>query len=377
MSHLRGDTLLHSALEGMGGLLDSSSRMLNDNTLIEQHSFTRVEMDSLMYCAITVSALSSTGSCLVIWSYFYFQKLQKFAFKLVVMLAVSDLGSGIGYFIGSPPNGVLCTFQAMLLHYFQISSFLWTTVIAFVLERTVCRQQGLAIQEKRMYLHLYAWGVPLVLVLLPFTTAHLMPHGLAYSNTFEEWSDKDYGAWCWIGADDKGIGTMWRFLTFYVPLWLAMGYNLWSYNKVITTLKITLRNQNGGEETPEHRQKMKIVRRLRWYPALLLVCWLPGTVNRIHNAAAPGSPVFWLYILHATFSSAQGLGNSMVYGLNKGVQAAWREKFPASAACLDRLCCCCCRCAACAWCGGGAGYTAQTDTNVQVKKANADGKMSI
>jgi len=293
-------------------------------------AFSKAEMDSLRFGAVAVSVLSFLGSLFVIWSYFRFVKLQKFAFKLVVMLAISDLGSGIGYFIGSPPNGSLCTFQGIVLTYFQLSSFLWTTVIAFVLERTVCRQQGLVIEKNRKYLHLYAWGVPLILVLLPFATSHKMPHGLAYSNTFEGWSDSNEGAWCWIShGDADGIGTMWRFLIFYVPLWAAMGYNLFSYSKVIITLKTTL-NSHCEAKTPEHRQKMKIVQRLRWYPALLVICWTFGTINRIQNAVQPQGPIFALYLMQAIFSSAQGLCNSMVYGLNPGVQKAWQESRLAS-----------------------------------------------
>jgi len=328
-------------------------------------AFSALEIDSLKYCAIAVSALSFIGSFLVVWSYFRFARLQKFAFKLICMLAISDLGSGLGYFIGSPPNGALCTAQGIILHYFQLSSFLWTTVIAFVLERTVCRQQGQTVQENRVYLHLYAWGLPLILVLLPFTTAHKMPHGLAYSNTFEGWSESQDGAWCWIADDDAsgGIGTAWRFFTFYAPLWSCMCYNLWSYNKVITTLRITLNSQTqahvhaqSATQTQtqmrayeQHQTKIKIVRRLRWYPALLVVCWTFATINRVQNAVnTKGRPIFWLYILHATFSSAQGLCNSVVYGLNKGVQAAWREEYTASAAhfdgAYDRISRCCTTC---------------------------------
>lgn len=299
--------------------------------------FSLAEMHSLKYTAIAVSALSFIGSALVIWSYFRFEKLQKFAFTLVVMLAVSDLGSGIAFFIGSPPDGTLCTFQGVILHYCQLSSFLMTTVIAFVLERTVCRQQGLTVQKNRKYLYLYAWGVPLLFVLLPFTTASRMPTGYAYSNTFEGWSDSYDGAWCWIAdGDSEGVGTSWRFLTFYVPLWLAMFYNLWSYNKVIKTLKITLKNQTQVQDA-DHRVKLKIVRRLRWYPALLVVCWTFATINRVQNAVR-GRPLFTLYILHVMFSSAQGLCNSVVYGLNKGVQAAWRDKYPQPSRYCDSVC---------------------------------------
>jgi hypothetical protein len=134
------------------------------------------------------------------------------------MLAVADLGSGIAYFLGNPDSGtVQCTLQGIFLQYFQNASFLWTTCIAFVL---ICAMKmKMHVFEGRHYLlHVYAWGLPWVFVVLPFTTARMMPDGLAYGES---------GAWCWINADPPlDVGTVWRFLTFYVPLWCCMIYNL-------------------------------------------------------------------------------------------------------------------------------------------------------
>lgn len=54
--------------------------------------------------------------------------------------------------------------------------------------------------------HMAVWGSALVTMLLPFTTD-------SYGTT---------GSWCWIESTDDAevdVGTMWRYLVLYVPLW--------------------------------------------------------------------------------------------------------------------------------------------------------------
>lgn len=42
----------------------------------------------------------------------------------------------------------------------------------------------------------------------------------------------------------------------------------------------------------------KFVKRLIWYPAVLIFCWTFATINRIQNSASPQEPIFALYLLH-------------------------------------------------------------------------------
>ena len=41
--------------------------------------------------------------------------------------------------------------------------------------------------------------------------------------------------------------------------------------------------------------------------------WIPGTVNRIQNVAAPNNPIFVLFLFHALFTPLQGFFNFLVY----------------------------------------------------------------
>jgi len=64
------------------------------------------------------------------------------------------------------------------------------------------------------------WGGALVLTSLPLIT-----HSYGQS-----------GPWCWIRSDAP-VDVAWRFVSFYVPLWCAIGLNSYLYFAVFTTLK--------------------------------------------------------------------------------------------------------------------------------------------
>lgn len=70
--------------------------------------------------------------------------------------------------------------QGFLQQWFQLSTIFWTVAIAYMLFKTVLRQQ--TTKDEFRYSLLLCWGVPLVLACLPFSTD----------------SYGDAGAWCWI-----------------------------------------------------------------------------------------------------------------------------------------------------------------------------------
>jgi hypothetical protein len=213
------------------------------------------------------------------------------AFRLVLMLAVMDLGSCIAGFIGNPPTGsAACTAQGMMMQYFETSGFLWTSVIAFVLDRIVRRDLFWLEIKGQLILFGFALGVPVLFALLPFSWT--IEGSEAYANA---------GAWCFISTNNErtpkmhggfNVGTMWRFLLFYCPLWLCMLYNLAAYGRIIRILRASLGSQRSTENEQEVKKKEvkkdQLINRLRLYPIILVVCWTFGSINRIQNAVHPG-----------------------------------------------------------------------------------------
>ena len=104
----------------------------NDDNIVS--TFTPKQYNTLLLITLIESSISLVGSLLIISSYLRFKRLRKFSLQLVFWLSVSDVGNSISYFIGNPgEDSNLCTVQAMLMSMFELSSVLWTTVIAFTL----------------------------------------------------------------------------------------------------------------------------------------------------------------------------------------------------------------------------------------------------
>lgn len=94
---------------------------------------------------------------------------------------------------------------------FQMAQILWTVAIACVLHDVTVNLRMYHPHEQASLMrrfHGAVWGTALVSMLLPFTTD-------SYGST---------GSWCWIETTQRSeldVGTMWRYLVLYVPLWFG------------------------------------------------------------------------------------------------------------------------------------------------------------
>ncbi|GMH99045.1 hypothetical protein TrVE_jg9166 [Triparma verrucosa] len=278
--------------------------------------FSPKENEILLIITVAESVLSLIGSILIVTSYLKFKRLRKFSLELVFWLSVSDIGMCVSYFFGNPKSGGLCTAQAMIMSFFELASVLWTTVIALTLFRLIILQRTSSHLIK--YYHVFCFGVPFVSMFLPLLT-----------NSYG-----DSGAWCWISTPtdesetDKQLmespGNLWRLTLFYLPLWLAIIFNSTVYLIVTKTLSRVASTQ-ASDQRPKY---LKMIRRLRLYPLILVFCWLGATINRIQNVIDPSHPWYSLYLFQVATRSLQGTLNALVYGFNNHVIGEWLSIIP-------------------------------------------------
>lgn len=288
------------------------------------HNLDNSQQKALLVAAQCCAAFSLFGSVFILVCFACFKHLRKLSFTLVAWLAIADIGADITYFMGNPvDNQAACIVQGSLQQFFQMAQILWTIAIACILyDVTINLHMYHPHDQARLMrrFHGYVWGASLVGMLLPFTTN-------SYGST---------GSWCWIKTTEQSefdLGTMWRYLVLYVPLWLAIAFNIIVYVKIIGVIRRFSAGVHGdldSEETigPSHEQQMrmrKFVRRLMWYPAVLILSWMFATVNRVQNAVRPDKPVFALFLLHACLVRLQGFFNAVVYGTTDTVRVAVLE----------------------------------------------------
>lgn len=57
-----------------------------------------------------------------------------------------------------------------------------------------------------------------------------------------------------------------------------------------------------GPSADQQMRMTKFVKRLVWYPIVLITAWTFATINRIQNAVDPDNPIFGLFLLHVSCS---------------------------------------------------------------------------
>jgi len=255
-------------------------------------------MDIVRGVMLAALSLSCVGCCFVCFVYFYFRDIRSFAYRLVVYLSLMNIGHAIGFFIPGITDS-LCKTQAMITSYFSLAAVLWTSALAFTLYYAVVRRKDVASLELKLVL--FANGVPLLALIPPLVQDTYGPSG----------------GWCWIQAEgrDYAKGTFWRIATFYMPLWLVIAFNLFVYVSVIRYL----RQQVQLMLLPDFSSD-KLVRRLRLYPGILIVCYTLPTVNRIYEMFTHGYPLIPLAVLSGGTMCMCGFLNSIVYGLTDTVR---------------------------------------------------------
>ena len=243
--------------------------------------------------------LSALGSVFVGAVYLYFRDIRSFAFKLVFYLSLMDLGHAIGFFL--PPGiQVVCQIQAAITSYFSLASVLWTGIIAFSLYLAVLRDKR-DLEHFELRFVLFANGIPLLALIPPL-------------------AQEKYGeaqGWCWIqtNGDYYVQGTIWRVVTFYLPLWLVIIFNSFVYYKIIKNVKKDVNLLGSDSELAQ-----KLIQKLRMYPLILIFCYTLATINRIYDFCQPKSINFWLAFLAGVMMCLSGLLNAVVYGLTDTVR---------------------------------------------------------
>lgn len=104
------------------------------------------------------------------------------------------------------------------MQFFQVSNFLWITVIAINLYIVVVKQMNPSNFEK-LY-HGFVWTTSIIFTVIPVFTSS---YGYA-------------GIWCWIEHSEV-ISNIWRFALYYVPVYICFGVIIMFYVIVINTIK--------------------------------------------------------------------------------------------------------------------------------------------
>jgi len=276
-----------------------------------------VEYGPLFYILNGISAmLSIIGSIAVIVTFIMFPQLRRFFSRLIVYLAISDLWLCTSMLMGQSraPHYTKCMVQSCLGVFFGLASIIWTVIIADCLRRVLI-VRDLSFESKlEGRLHIITWGVSFLATVAALSAGVLGPAGMI----------------CWIRNTAGGI--LMRLATFYLPLWLGVGYCLWIYWQV-SSLLLEVQDTQNSTDTNGHSpsgSRPQDLERQRWYlrsffilPLILVFCWMPSTLRRLADIFFPDigwTPLDYLCVLAGPL---QGALNAVVYGATPAVRDAW------------------------------------------------------
>ncbi len=282
----------------------------------------------LSWLTVSLITLSLLGSFFILISVALFSKLRRaFAFRLIIALAIANIGLEITYLIGSHDmfSTARCFAKGWMRLYFTLTGLFVTTVIMATCYRLIIQNDS-TIQEAYWKMMVVCWGIPIGMTLLPFISHN-------YDNLNSD-------AWCNIsGMDTSGEYEveLWGLFLLYVPLWVAIIANFWMLfrvseailqleniaSRIGVTSGIPVGNQYPSSKSygaleedssstcspveppgpPKGQSRtVGIINLLRMYPVALCVCYSWATINRIYELITNTQSPFWLYVLQVRSS---------------------------------------------------------------------------
>ena len=276
--------------------------------------FTHKEQEIVYISSVVPASLSFFCCLLALWTVTRFPIFwRRLAFRVVINLLTADMGANISYFLGNPEHGSgLCTFQGFWQQFCELAALLWTLVIVWTLYRAIVLRVVIQESDYDLSMRWYCactWGLSFVIALLPLSTS-------SYGSS---------GSWCWIKSKEKDDittteTTVWRFCIYYGPLWAILLLNVFILSKVHGTLSRFRAFMSTASITDDRDKEMfSIVNQLGRFPAIIVLCWSFGTINRIQESVTQ-KRVLWLTILQVLGSSSAGACNALAFFLCPAVK---------------------------------------------------------
>ena len=220
---------------------------------------------------------------------------------LLFCLSLADFFQGVAVFIdtGTFNPGVtdnLCIAQGFIFNFFVVSSVCWTSVIAYSILLGTSIEDVSKVPKYFTYFVIYGVLAPSILSFGPLIS-------------------KSYGpatAWCWMHTRDPNDNLAW--------LWSGVIYSfIWTniiFNLIAVIKSASYFSQRSKEIENERSKEAEFLRSyctmLRIFPSILVICWIPATIDRIYIYAT-GTHNVVSSTVQGLFTALQGFFNAIVY----------------------------------------------------------------
>jgi len=223
---------------------------------------------------------------------------------MVAMLTINDFlssvalaAAGINWLKQGESQGHLCIYEAFSIQLFFLSDAFWALCIAIYLYLRVVFGKSWKWKLEGTF-HAVCFVIPLILSIPPFFGPTRYGHA---------------GVWCWLTAEP--VYTRW--VLFYAFIFAIMIVISLLYGLVIFYIK--------GRMNEQHNERRKIVVRVAAYPAVFVIVWIPGVINRMQISIDPTNQYLVLFFFHLFFVPLQGFLNAFAYGWNENLLKKYKK----------------------------------------------------
>lgn len=215
-------------------------------------------------------SVSSVACVFVIVTYLSFPQLWHLRYvELGTYVAANNLIASIGVAIGPQANWTFgCYFQSFVGNANYLAAMFWTVVITYQTWMVVITGEVL---KNMVPFHIVIYVLSITVTLLPLTQ-------VAYGYNDDDADTTPGNKFCYLRSLQDGSTTKWDM--FY---WETASFFGWVILSVCVIFALTvhawykLSNMIVGPEI------IRAIRRLQWYPVILVVCWLPYAVFSFHR----------------------------------------------------------------------------------------------
>jgi hypothetical protein len=245
----------------------------------------------------TIGATSAFSSTLVAATCLLFESLRKSFFtRIILMIALSDIGVSVAAVIGFPHNGQrLFSLQAVLFIFCLRANWIWTTMLVIQMYRFIMHNK-VFFSERVM--HVIVVGISALLTFLPLIKARFGRESV-YSS----------GEMCFLVSSNDEWEKSWEIIIFTVTLWICILSMIW----FISLIYARYRSVN---DTAQQSQILGLVMSLYMYPVIMMLTWgVAVTFNNVYTFTSPSSPSTQSLVLDIvlTLAVSNGFWLSLIF----------------------------------------------------------------
>ena len=250
------------------------------------------------YLFVAISSGISASSCLsMLYLYHHSPLISRLdGAKHIYILQLLDMLLSLFVIIPAPilKNDAICNFQAFGLEFCTVSGVLWTGFISFEFYMRFYLQGRFHCITMNKSL-IFCLGIGLLVASMPLT--------------FDGYSD--VGTWCSVKVTkDMSLPELaFIYGAIYGIIWVTMSWNICMYIIVINKYK---------KIQFERPSDLFLVTRLKLYPIVLLLCYLPITISRILQTVGEVSEIYEL--VASVLLMLLGFVNAIVYGYSPEIK---------------------------------------------------------